>query len=191
MSPCNEQSDRCPWGWRERTRHRSGCRRLLPAYCEGERRLLGLKGVCSLKSSTIRGTSRYSKSTGAISASNTKTFPLRASGTADRTIWFNCEARSSLGKQGLRFVLKNDPKDTWLSKEKRVVENPNWTPMMILMEPLDWSKPEINPRGIIPGAQSSAAARDPGRRLLAHLDSQLPSSWSTLLSNRTWRSKSL
>ena len=47
--------------------------------------------------------------------------------TVDRTIWFHCEARSAFGRQGLRVVLKNDPKDTWLASEKRVIESPNWT----------------------------------------------------------------
>jgi hypothetical protein len=62
-------------------------------------------------------------------AGNKRIFPRKDSGTGDRTIWIHCEARSAFGKQGLRFVLKNDPKETWLSSEKRIVESPDWTPI--------------------------------------------------------------
>jgi len=60
-------------------------------------------------------------------------FPPKTSATGDRTIWIHCETRSAFGKQGLRFVLKNDPKETWLYSEKRIVESPDWAPIDVYL----------------------------------------------------------
>jgi len=75
----------------------------------------------------------YPTGAGSKDVGNKRIFPRRSSGTADRTIWIHCEARSAVGKQGLRFVLKNEPEDTRLGSEKRIVESPHWAPVDIYL----------------------------------------------------------
>ena len=57
---------------------------------------------------------------------NKRIFAAKDATAVDRAIWFHCEARSASGRQGLRIVLKNDPKETWLASEKRIIDIADW-----------------------------------------------------------------
>jgi hypothetical protein len=91
-------------------------------------------GVLTITRTTSEGRFEiYPTGAGLKAVGNKRIFHRKDSGTADRAIWIHCEARSAFGKQGLRFVLKNDPKDTWLGSEKRIVESSDWAPVDVYL----------------------------------------------------------
>ncbi len=73
----------------------------------------------------------YPRRSGLGRSGNNRVFAASSVITVERTIWFHCEARSASGKQGLRIVLKHEPKDTWLASEKRVIESSDWVALDI------------------------------------------------------------